>query len=190
MIIRRRHLNIKSHAEPFDSVDTPSVPSESLPSAVVELPKSTLSVDSDEFATDEAAGLPVTPAPLGRSGDEATASVQTPSNATSDGANEVAENSVPTSPTLPPENTETPALGIPSGEAADGAAAGEAAAPTSSGAAVPSAQQVSLPSTVHTPLPGVAAESPSRRSAVDDDDTSSLESALDDLDIPTPPPLS
>ena len=205
MIIRRRHLNIKSHTEPFDPVDTPSTPAESLPSAVVELPKSTLSVDSDEFATDEAAGLPVTPAPLGRSGDEATASVQTPSNATSDGANEVAENSVPTSPTLPPENTETPALGIPSGEAADGAAAGEAAAggevasgaaageaaaPTSSGAAVPSAQQVSLPSTVHTPLPGVAAESPSRGSAANADDTSSLESALDDLDIPTPPPLS
>ena len=205
MIIRRRHLNIKSHTEPFAPVDTPSTPAESLPSTVVELPKSALSVDSDEFATDEAAGLPVTPAPLGRSGDEATASVQTPSNATSDGANEVAENSVPTSPTLPPENTETPALGIPSGEAADGAAAGEAAAggevasgaaageaaaPTSSGAAAPSSQQVSLPSTVHTPLPGVATESPSRRSAVDDDDTSSLESALDDLDIPAPPPLS
>lgn len=205
MIIRRRHLNIKSHTEPFAPVDTPSTPAESSPSAVVELPKSTLSVDSDEFATDEAAGLPVTPAPLGRSGDEATASVQAPSNATSDGANEVAENSVPTSPTLPPENTETPALGIPSGEAADGAAAGEAAAggevasgaaageaaaPTSSGAAVPSAQQVSLPSTVHTPLPGVAAESPSRGSAANADDTSSLESALDDLDIPTPPPLS
>ena len=204
MIIRRRHLNIKSHTEPFAPVDTPSTPAESSPSVVVELPKSTLSVDSDEFATDEAAGLPVTPAPLGRSGDEATASVQTPSNATSDGANEVAENSVPTSPTLPPENTETPALGIPSGEAADGAAAGEAAAggevasgaaageaaaPTSSGAAVPSAQQVSLPSTVHTPLPGVAAESPSRGSAANADDTSSLESALDDLDIPTPPPL-
>ena len=204
MIIRRRHLNIKSHTEPFAPVDTPSTPAESLPSTVVELPKSALSVDSDEFATDEAAGLPVTPAPLGRSGDEATASVQTPSNATSDGANEVAENSVPTSPTLPPENTETPALGIPSGEAADGAAAGEAAAggevasgaaageaaaPTSSGAAVPSAQQVSLPSTVHTPLPGVAAESPSRGSAANADDTSSLESALDDLDIPTPPPL-
>ena len=194
MIIRRRHLNIKSHTEPFAPVDTPSTPAESSPSAVVELPKSTLSVDSDEFATDEAAGLPVTPAPLGRSGDEATASVQTPSNATSDGANEVAENSVPTSPTLPPENTETPALGIPSGEAADGAAAGGevasgAAAPTSSGAAVPSAQQVSLPSTVHTPLPGVAAESPSRGSAANADDTSSLESALDDLDIPTPPPL-
>ena len=204
MIIRRRHLNIKSHTEPFAPVDTPSTPAESSPSAVVELPKSALSVDSDEFATDEAAGLPVTPAPLGRSGDEATASVQTPSNATSDGANEVAENSVPTSPTLPPENTETPALGIPSGEAADGAAAGEAAAggevasgaaageaaaPTSSGAAVPSAQQVSLPSTVHTPLPGVAAESPSRGSAANADDTSSLESALDDLDIPTPPPL-
>ena len=199
MIIRRRHLNIKSHTEPFAPVDTPSTPAESSPSAVVELPKSTLSVDSDEFATDEAAGLPVTPAPLGRSGDEATASVQTPSNATSDGANEVAENSVPTSPTLPPENTETPALGIPSGEAADGAAAGEAAAggevasgaaaPISSGAAVPSAQQVSLPSTVHTPLPGVAAESPSRGSAANADDTSSLESALDDLDIPTPPPL-
>ena len=204
MIIRRRHLNIKSHTEPFAPVDTPSTPAESSPSAVVELPKSTLSVDSDEFATDEAAGLPVTPAPLGRSGDEATASVQTPSNATSDGANEVAENSVPTSPTLPPENTETPALGIPSGEAADGAAAGEAAAggevasgaaageaaaPTSSCAAVPSAQQVSLPSTVHTPLPGVAAESPSRGSAANADDTSSLESALDDLDIPTPPPL-
>ena len=185
MIIRRRHLNIKSHTEPFAPVDTPSTPAESSPSAVVELPKSTLSVDSDEFATDEAAGLPVTPAPLGRSGDEATASVQTPSNATSDGANEVAENSVPTSPTLPPENTETPALGIPSGEAA-----GEAAAPTSSGAAVPSAQQVSLPSTVHTPLPGVAAESPSRGSAANADDASSLESALDDLDIPTPPPLS
>ena len=180
MIIRRRHLNIKSHTEPFAPVDTPSTPAESSPSAVVELPKSTLSVDSDEFATDEAAGLPVTPAPLGRSGDEATASVQTPSNATSDGANEVAENSVPTSPTLPPENTETPALGIPSGEAA----------PTPSGAAVPSSQQVSLPSTVHTPLPGVATESSSRRSAVDDDDTSSLESALDDLDIPAPPPLS
>ena len=101
---------------------------------------------------------------------------------------------MPTSPTLPPENTETPALGIPSGEAADGAAAGRevasgAAAPTSSGAAVPSAQQVSLPSTVHTPLPGVAAESPSRGSAANADDTSSLESALDDLDIPTPPPL-
>ena len=204
MIIRRRHLNIKSHTEPFAPVDTPSTPAESSPSAVVELPKSTLSVDSDEFATDEAAGLPVTPAPLGRSGDEATASVQAPSNATSDGANEVAENSVPASPTLPPENTETPALGIPSGEAADGAAAGEAAAggevasgaaageaaaPTSSGAAVPSAQQVSLPSTVHTPLPGVAAESPSRGSAANADDTSSLESALDDLDIPTPPPL-
>ena len=195
MIIRRRHLNIKSHTEPFAPVDTPSTPAESLPSTVVELPKSTLSVDSDEFATDEAAGLPVTPAPLGRSGDEATASVQTPSNATSDGANEVAENSVPTSPTLPPENTETPALGIPSGEAADGeaadgAAAGEAAAPTSSGAAAPSAQQVSLPSTVHTPLPGVAAESPSRGSAANADDTSSLESALDDLDIPTPPPTA
>ena len=199
MIIRRRHLNIKSHTEPFAPVDTPSTPAESSPSAVVELPKSTLSVDSDEFATDEAAGLPVTPAPLGRSGDEATASVQAPSNATSDGANEVAENSVPASPTLPPENTETPALGIPSGEAADGAAAGgevasgaaagEAAAPTSSGAAAPSAQQVSLPSTVHTPLPGVAAESPSRGSAANADDTSSLESALDDLDIPTPPPL-
>ncbi|MBS5749864.1 hypothetical protein [Actinomyces sp. oral taxon 181] len=185
MIIRRRHLNIKSHTEPFDPVDAPSTPAESLPSAVVELPKSTLSVDSDEFATDEAAGLPVTPAPLGSSGDEATASVQTPSNATSDDAEEAAENSVPASPTLPPENTETPALGIPSGAAANGAAA-----PTSSGAAVPSAQQVSLPSTVHTPLPGVAAESPSRGSAADADDTSSLESALDDLDIPTPPPLS
>ena len=195
MIIRRRHLNIKSHTEPFDPVDTPSTPAESLPSAVVELPKSTLSADSDEFATDEAAGLPVTPTPLGSSGDEATASVQTPSNATSDGAEEAAENSVPASPTLPPENTETPALGIPSGAAASGvaaskAAASEATAPTSSGAAVPSAQQVSLPSTVHTPLPGVAAKSPSRGSAVDADDTSSLESALDDLDIPTPPPLS
>lgn len=190
MIIRRRHLNIKSHTEPFDPVDAPSTPAESLPSAVVELPKSTLSVDSDEFATDEAAGLPVTPAPLGSSGDEATASVQTPSNATSDGAEEATENSVPASPTLPPENTETPALGIPSGAAASGAAANGAPAPTSSGAAVPSAQQVSLPSTVHTPLPGVAAESPSRGSAADADDTSSLESALDDLDIPTPPPLS
>lgn len=195
MIIRRRHLNIKSHTEPFDPVDTPSTPAGSLPSAVVELPKSTLSVDSDEFATDEAAGLPVTPTPLGSSGDEATASVQTPSNATSDGAEEAAENSVPASPTLPPENTETPALGIPSGAAANGAAASGVAAsgvaaPTSSGAAVPSAQQVSLPSTVHTPLPGVAAESPSRGSAADADDTSSLESALDDLDIPTPPPLS
>ena len=190
MIIRRRHLNIKSHTEPFAPVDTPSTPAESSPSAVVELPKSTLSVDSDEFATDEAAGLPVTPAPLGRSGDEATASVQAPSNATSDGANEVAENSVPASPTLPPENTETPALGIPSGAAASGAAVSGAAAPTSSGAAVPSSQQLSLPSTVHTPLPGVAAESHSRGSAVDADDTSSLESALDDLDIPAPPPLS
>lgn len=195
MIIRRRHLNIKSHAEPFNPVDTPSTPAESLPSAVVALPKSTLSVDSDQFATDEAAGLPVTPAPLGSSGDEATDSVQTPSNATSDGAEEAAENSVPASPTLPPENTETPALGIPSGAAASGvaaskAAASEATAPTSSGAAVPSAQQVSLPSTVHTPLPGVAAKSPSRGPAVDADDTSSLESALDDLDIPTPPPLS
>ena len=195
MIIRRRHLNIKSHTEPFDPVDTPSTPAGSLPSAVVELPKSTLSVDSDEFATDEAAGLPVTPTPLGSSGDEATASVQTPSNATSDGAEEAAENSVPASPTLPPENTETPSLGIPSGAAANGAAANGVAAsgvaaPTSSGAAVPSAQQVSLPSTVHTPLPGVAAESPSRGSAADADDTSSLESALDDLDIPTPPPLS
>ena len=190
MIIRRRHLNIKSHTEPFDPVDTPSTPAGSLPSAVVELPKSTLSVDSDEFATDEAAGLPVTPTPLGSSGDEATASVQTPSNATSDGAEEAAENSVPASPTLPPENTETPALGIPSGAAANGATASGATAPTSSGAAVPSAQQVSLPSTVHTPLPGVAAESPSRGSAADADDTSSLESALDDLDIPTPPPLS
>ena len=179
MIIRRRHLNIKSHAEPFDSVDTPSVPSESLPSAVVELPKSTLSVDSDEFATDEAAGVPVTPAPLG-SGAEASVSAQAPSNAASDSAEESAGDTVPVSPTLPPENTETPALGIPSGEAA----------PTLSGAAAPSSQHVSLPSTVHTPLPGVAAESPSRRSAVDDDDTSSLESALDDLDIPTPPPLS
>lgn len=195
MIIRRRHLNIKSHTEPFDPVDAPSTPAESLPSAVVELPKSTLSVDSDEFATDEAAGLPVTPAPLGSSGDEATASVQTPSNATSDDAEEAAENSVPASPTLPPENTETPALGIPSGAAANGAAANGVAAsgvaaPTSSGTAMPSAQQVSLPSTVHTPLPGVAAESPSRGSAADADDTSSLESALDDLDIPTPPPLS
>ena len=190
MIIRRRHLNIKSHTEPFDPVDTPSTPAGSLPSAVVELPKSTLSVDSDKFATDEAAGLPVTPTPLGGSGDEATASVQTPSNATSDGAEEAAENSVPASPTLPPENTETPALGIPSGAAANGVAASGAAAPASSGAAVPSAQQVSLPSTVHTPLPGVAAESPSRGSAADADDTSSLESALDDLDIPTPPPLS
>jgi len=179
MIIRRRHLNIKSHAEPFDSVDTPSVPSESLPSAVVELPKSTLSVDSDEFATDEAAGVPVTPAPLG-SGAEASVSAQAPSNAASDSAEESAGDTVPVSPTLPPENTETPALGIPSGEAA----------PTPSGAAAPSSQHVSLPSTVHTPLPGIAAESPSRRSAVDDDDTSSLESALDDLDIPTPPPLS
>ena len=178
MIIRRRHLNIKSHAEPFDHVDTPNVPGESSPSAVVELPKSTLSVDSDEFATDEAAGAPVTPAPLG-SGAEASVSAQSPSNAASDAAEEAAENSAPTSPTLPPENTETPALGIPSGEAA----------PTPSGMAEPSSQQVSLPSTVHTPLPGVAAESPSRRSAVDDDDTSSLESALDDLDIPTPPPL-
>lgn len=179
MIIRRRHLNIKNHAEPFDHVDTPSVPAESLPSAVVELPKSTLSVDSDEFATDEDAGVPVTPAPLG-SGAEATVSAQTPSNATSDSAEEAAENTAPTSPTLPPENTETPALGIPSGEAA----------PTPSGAAAPSSQQVSLPSTVHTPLPGVATESPSRRPAIDDDDTSSLESALDDLDIPAPPPLS
>ena len=179
MIIRRRHLNIKSHAEPFDHVDTPSVPAESLPSAVVELPKSILSVDSDEFATDEAAGLAVTPAPLG-SGAEATVSAEAPSNAASDAAEEAAENSAPASPTLPPENTETPALGIPSGEAA----------PTPSGAAVPSSQQVSLPSTVHTPLPGVATESSSRRSAVDDDDTSSLESALDDLDIPAPPPLS
>lgn len=179
MIIRRRHLNIKSHAEPFDHVDTPSVPAESLPSAVVELPKSTLSVDSDEFATDEAAGAPVTPAPLD-SGAEATTSAEAPSNAASDSAEEAAENSAPTSPTLPPENTETPALGIPSGEAA----------PTPSGAAAPSSQQVSLPSTVHTPLPGVATESPSRRSAIDDDDTSSLESALDDLDIPAPPPLS
>ena len=185
MIIRRRHLNIKSHTEPFDPVDTPSTPAGSLPSAVVELPQSTLSVDSDEFATDEAAGLPVAPAPLDSSEDEATASVQTPSNATSDGVEEAAENSAPASPTLPPENTETPALGIPSGAAANGAVA-----PTSSGAAVPSAQQVSLPSTVHTPLPGVAAESPSRGSAADADDTSSLESALDDLDIPTPPPLS
>ena len=179
MIIRRRHLNIKSHAEPFDHVDTPSVPAESLPSAVVELPKSTLSVDSDEFATDEAAGVPVTPAPLG-SGAKATASAEAPSNTTSDSAEEAPGDTAPTSPTLPPENTETPALGIPSGEAA----------PTPSGAAAPSSQQVSLPSTVHTPLPGIAAESPSRRSAVDDDDTSSLESALDDLDIPTPPPLS
>ena len=179
MIIRRRHLNIKSHAEPFDPVDTPSVPGESLPSAVVELPKSTLSVDSDEFATDEAAGVPVTPAPLG-SGAEASVSAQAPSNAASDSAEGSAGDAVPVSPTLPPENTETPALGIPSGEVA----------PTPSGAAAPSSQQVSLPSTVHTPLPGVAAESPSRRSAVDDDDTSSLESALDDLDIPTPPPLS
>lgn len=185
MIIRRRHLNIKSHTEPFDPVDTPSTPAGSLPSAVVELPKSTLSVDSDEFATDEAAGLPVTPTPLGSSGDEATASVQTPSNATSDGAEETAENSVPASPTLPPENTETPALGIPSEEAANGAVAS-----SSSGAATPSSQQLSLPSTVHTPLPGVAAESPSRGSAADADDTSSLESALDDLDIPAPPPLS
>ena len=179
MIIRRRHLNIKNHAEPFDHVDTPSVPAESLPSAVVELPKSTLSVDSDEFATDEAAGVPVTPAPLG-SGAEATASAEAPSNATSDSAEEAPGDTAPASPTLPPENTETPALGIPSGEAA----------PTPSGAAAPSSQQVSLPSTVHTPLPGVATESPSRRSAVDDDDTSSLESALDDLDIPAPPPLS
>ena len=179
MIIRRRHLNIKSHAEPFDPVDTPSVPSESLPSAVVELPKSTLSADSDEFATDEAAGVPVTPAPLG-SGAEASVSAQAPSNAASDSAEESAGDTVPVSPTLPPENTETPALGIPSGEAA----------PTPSGTTEPSSQHVSLPSTVHTPLPGVAAESPSRRSAVDDDDTSSLESALDDLDIPTPPPLS
>ncbi|WP_178704977.1 hypothetical protein [uncultured Actinomyces sp.] len=190
MIIRRRHLNIKSHTEPFDPVDTPSTPAGSLPSAVVELPQSTLSVDSDEFATDEAAGLPVAPAPLDSSEDEATASVQTPSNATSDGVEEAAENSAPASPTLPPENTETPALGIPSGAAANGATASGATAPTSSGAAVPSAQQVSLPSTVHTPLPGVAAESPSRGSAADADDTSSLESALDDLDIPTPPPLS
>ena len=179
MIIRRRHLNIKSHAEPFDHVDTPSVPAESLPSAVVELPKSTLSVDSDEFATDEAAGVPVMPAPLG-SGAEARASAEAPSNATSDSAEEAAGNTAPTSPTLPPENTEKPDLGIPSGEAA----------PTPAGAAAPSSQQVSLPSTVHTPLPSVATESPSRRSAVDDDDTSSLESALDDLDIPAPPPLS
>lgn len=179
MIIRRRHLNIKNHAEPFDHVDTPSVPAESLPSAVVELPKSTLSVDSDEFATDEAAGVPVTPAPLG-SGAEARASAEAPSNATSDSAEEAPGDTAPTSPTLPPENTETPALGIPSGEAA----------PTPSGAAAPSSQQVSLPSTVHTPLPGVATESPSRRPAIDDDDTSSLESALDDLDIPAPPPLS
>lgn len=179
MIIRRRHLNIKSHAEPFDHVDTPSVPAESLPSAVVELPKSTLSVDSDEFATDEAAGVPVTPAPLG-SGAKATASAEAPSNTTSDSAEEAPGDTAPTSPTLPPENTETPALGIPSGEAA----------PTPSGAAAPSSQQVSLPSTVHTPLPGVATESPSRRPAIDDDDTSSLESALDDLDIPAPPPLS
>lgn len=179
MIIRRRHLNIKSHAEPFDPVDTPSVPGESLPSAVVELPKSTLSVDSDEFATDEAAGAPVTPAPLG-SGAEVSVSAQAPSNAASDSAKEPTGDTVPVSPTLPPENTETPALGIPSGEAA----------PTPSGMAEPSSQHISLPSTVHTPLPGVAAESPSRRSAVDDDDTSSLESALDDLDIPTPPPLS
>ena len=179
MIIRRRHLNIKSHTEPFDPVDTPSVPSESLPSAVVELPKSTLSVDSDEFATDEAAGVSVTPAPLG-SGAEARASAEAPSNAASDSAEESAGDTVPVSPTLPPENTETPALGIPSGEAA----------PTPSGTTEPSSQHVSLPSTVHTPLPGVATESPSRRSAVDDDDTSSLESALDDLDIPTPPPLS
>ena len=184
MIIRRRHLNIKSHAEPFDPVDTPSVPGESLPSAVVELPKSTLSVDSDEFATDEAAGAPVMPASLG-SGAEASVSAQAPSDAASDSAEESAGDTVPVSPTLPPENTETPALGIPSG-----AVASEPAAPTSSGAAVPSAQQVSLPSTVHTPLPGVAAKSPSRRSAADADDTSSLESALDDLDIPTPPPLS
>ncbi len=179
IIIWRRHLNIKSHAEPFHPVDTPSVPSESLPSAVVELPKSTLSVDSVEFATDEAAGVPVTPAPLA-SGAEASVSAQAPSNAASDSAEESAGDTVPVSPTLPPENTETPALGIPSGEAA----------PTPSGMAEPSSQHVSLPSTVHTPLPGVAAESPSRRSAVDDDDTSSLESALDDLDIPTPPPLS
>ena len=179
MIIRRRHLNIKSHAEPSHPVDTPSVPSESLPSAVVELPKSTLSVDSVEFATDEAAGVPVTPALLA-SGAEASVSAQAPSNAASDSAEESAGDTVPVSPTLPPENTETPALGIPSGEAA----------PTPSGMAEPSSQHVSLPSTVHTPLPGVAAESPSRRSAVDDDDTSSLESALDDLDIPTPPPLS
>ena len=179
MIIRRRHLNIKNHAEPFDHVDTPSVPAESLPSAVVELPKSTLSVDSVEFATDEAAGVPVTPAPLG-SGAEASVSAQAPSNAASDSAEKSAGDTVPVSPTLPPENTETPALGIPSGEAA----------PTPSGAAAPSSRQVSLPSTVHTPLPGVVTESPSRRSAVDDDDTSSLESALDDLDIPTPPPLS
>ena len=178
MIIRRRHLNIKSHAEPFDHVDTPSVPADSLPSAVVELPKSTLSVDSDEFATNEAAGLAVTPAPLG-SGAE-TVAAQESSNADSDGSVEVTESAAPTSPTLPPENTETPALGIPSGEAS----------PTPPGAAVPSSQQVSLPSTVHTPLPGVATESASRRSAVDDDDTSSLESALDDLDIPAPPPLS
>lgn len=132
MVIRRRHLNIKNHTQPFEHVDD-RVSSPRLPTAVVELPESKLTVIPEDLSTDEAD----------------TEAVLTPQKA---------EDAATTLPSLSSEGTATSALG-----------------------ATPVEQAVSTESDAR-----VVQEIP----AADEDDTSSLESALDDLDIPAPPPLS
>ena len=169
MIIRRRHLNIKNHTQPFDRVDE-GLSAPSLPYAVVELPESKIALTSEDLSTDEAAS-------------QETPQVQP----TGDLGGVSSLSDAPTG-SLPVDATPT-----------DTTLAGDA---TVSAAAVDSAQDDATEAST-TPLAGVPtvertlAPAASTRgsemapkNAADEDDTSSLESAIEDLDIPAPPPLS
>ena len=169
MIIRRRHLNIKNHTQPFDRVDE-GLSAPSLPYAVVELPESKIALTSEDLSTDEAAS-------------QETPQVQP----TGDLGGVSSLSDAPTG-SLPVDATPT-----------DTTLAGDA---TVSAAAVGSAQDDTAEAST-TPLAGVptvertlapaastTGSEMAPKNAADEDDTSSLESAIEDLDIPAPPPLS
>ncbi len=169
MIIRRRHLNIKNHTQPFDRVDEGSS-TPSLPYAVVELPESKIALTSEDLSTDEASSQDIPHVQLTSELGGVSALSNTPAD------------------TLPAAvtPTETALVG-------DAAVSSAAAGSTQDDAPEASATPLAGVPTVERPLvstaPSTGAER-AQKSVADEDDTSSLESAIEDLDIPAPPPLS
>ena len=169
MIIRRRHLNIKNHTQPFNRVDE-GLSAPSLPYAVVELPESKIALTSEDLSTDEASSQDI---PHVQSTSElggVSALSDTPAD------------------TLPAAVTPTDTT-LAGDAAVSSAAVGSTQDDTPEASATPLAE---VP-TVERPLVSMPPSTGSERtqkSLADEDDTSSLESAIEDLDIPAPPPLS
>ena len=168
MIIRRRHLNIKNHTQPFDRVDE-RLSAPSLPYAVVELPESKIALTSEDLSTDEAPSQDIP---------------QVQSTSELGGVSALSDTPADTLPAAVTPTDSTLAGDAAVSSAAVGSTQDDAPeASTASLAGVPTVERLT------SPAPTTGSERV-QKSVADEDDTSSLESAIEDLDIPAPPPLS